>query len=195
VLFGGLGWAFLWLSEHARAAFASVRALPLRFGLGGLMVGLLSIAVPEVWGNGYSVVASALTGSDTWEWLALVLVTKVLATAASSGSGAIGGMFTPSLFVGAAAGGVLSQVAALGLPTAWVGDPRSLVVIGMSSVLAATTHAPLMAITMVLEMTDEFQLTVPVMLACAVAYAVSTQFGAKPLYGNPIEADATSAGR
>ena len=60
----------------------------------------------------------------------------------------------------------------------WVGDPRSLVVIGMAAVLTAATHAPLMAITMVLEMTNEFQLTVPEMLACAISYAISTQFGA-----------------
>jgi len=143
--------------------------------------------VPEVWGNGYSVVSRALAGTDAWQWLALVLFTKVIATSWSSGSGAIGGMFTPSLFVGAAAGGVLAQVAGLWLPAAWVGDPRSLVAIGMAAVLTATTHAPLMAITMVLEMTNEFQLTVPVMLACAISYAISTQFGTNPLYGNPIE--------
>ena len=191
VLFGGLGWGFLLLVEHGRSLFARVRSLPLRLGLGGLLVGAMSAFVPEVWGNGYSVVARALAGDDAWRWLALVLLTKVIATACSSGSGALGGMFTPSLFVGASAGGVLAQVAAFWLPVAWVGDPRSLVVIGMAAVLAAVTHAPLMAITMVLEMTNEFQLTVPVMLACAVAYAISTQFGAKPLYGNPIEAERT----
>jgi len=59
-------------------------------------------------------------------------------------------------------------------------------VVGMAAVLAAVTHAPLMAIVMVLEMTNQFRLTVPVMLACGVAYAVSTRFGTKPLYGNPI---------
>ncbi len=189
VVFGGLGWGFLLLVEHGRDLFARVRSVPLRMALGGLLVGGLSAFVPEVWGNGYSVVAAALTGTDAWQWLALVLVTKMVATSWSSGSGAIGGMFTPSLFVGAAAGGVLAQIAALWLPTAWIGDPRSLVVIGMAAVLAAATHAPLMAITMVLEMTNEFQLTVPVMLACALAYAISTQFGTRPLYGNPIEVD------
>jgi len=189
ILFGGLGWGFLLLVEHSRKLFTRVHSVPLRLGLGGLLVGGLSAFVPEVWGNGYSVVSSALAGTQAWQWLALVLLTKVIATSWSSGSGAIGGMFTPSLFVGAAAGGVLAQVAALWLPTAWVGDPRSLVVIGMAAVLAAATHAPLMAITMVLEMTNEFQLTVPVMLACAIAYAISTQFGARPLYGNPIEGD------
>jgi CIC family chloride channel protein len=168
--------------------FARLHSPAVRLGVGGLLVGALSALVPEVWGNGYSAVERALAGTEPWQWLALVLVTKVVATSWSSGSGAIGGMFTPSLFVGAAAGGVLAQLAALWLPTAWVGDPRSLVVIGMAAVLTAATHAPLMAITMVLEMTNEFQLTVPVMLACAVSYAISTQFGAKPLYGNPIEA-------
>ncbi len=187
VVFGGLGWGFLLLVERSRKLFGRVRSPALRLGLGGLLVGVLSAFVPEVWGNGYSVVSRALAGTDTWQWLALVLLTKVIATSWSSGSGAIGGMFTPSLFVGASAGGVLAQVAALWLPTAWVGDPRSLVVIGMAAVLTAATHAPLMAITMVLEMTNEFQLTVPVMLACAISYAISTQFGAKPLYGNPIE--------
>jgi len=187
VVFGGLGWGFLLLVERSRALFARVRSSALRLGLGGLLVGVLSAFVPEVWGNGYSVVSRALAGTDAWQWLALVLLTKVIATSWSSGSGAIGGMFTPSLFVGAAAGGVLAQVAGLWLPAAWVGDPRSLVAIGMAAVLTATTHAPLMAITMVLEMTNEFQLTVPVMLACAISYAISTQFGTNPLYGNPIE--------
>ena len=187
IVFGGLGWGFLLLVERSRTEFSRVRSLALRLGLGGLLVGGLSAFVPEVWGNGYSVVSRALAGTDAWQWLALVLLTKVVATAWSSGSGAIGGMFTPSLFVGAAAGGVLAQVATLWLPAAWVGDPRSLVVIGMAAVLTAATHAPLMAITMVLEMTNEFQLTVPVMLACAISYAISTRFGAKPLYGNPIE--------
>ncbi|MGN6526079.1 MAG: chloride channel protein [Burkholderiaceae bacterium] len=188
VLFGGLGWGFLHLVERSRELFARVRSPALRLGLGGLLVGVLSAFVPEVWGNGYSVIGEALAGTNTWQWLALVLVTKVVATSWSSGSGTVGGMFTPSLFVGAAAGGVLAQVAALWLPTAWIGDPHSLVVIGMAAVLAAVTHAPLMAITMVLEMTNEFQLTVPVMLACGIAYAMSTRFGTKPLYGNPIEA-------
>ena len=187
VLFGALGWAFLHLMELSRRAFAHVRSLPLRMTLGGLLVGAVSMVVPDVWGNGYGLVASALQGTDAWQWLALVLLAKIVATSFSSGSGAIGGVFTPALFVGAAAGGVLARLGALELPAAWVGDSRALVVIGMAAVLTSTTQAPLMAITIVLEMTNQFQLTVPVMLACAVAYAVSTQFGTRPLYGNPIE--------
>lgn len=187
ILFGGLGWALITMLEKGRAVFGHVHSLPLRLGLGGLLVGLLSALIPEVWGNGYSVVSEVLQGDQTLRWLTLVLLAKVAATVLSSGSGAIGGVFTPSLFVGATAGSVLAQAASLWLPASWVGDPRELAVVGMAAVLSAVTHAPLMAIVMVLEMTNQFQLTVPVMLACGVAYAISTQFGVRPLYGNPIE--------
>ncbi len=187
VLFGGLGWGLLFLLERTRLVFDRVDSMPLRLGLGGLLVGLLSAFLPQVWGNGYSIVSGVLQGGSPWRWLAIVLVCKVAATALSSGSGADGGVFTPSLFVGATSGSMLAQFAALYLSPVWVGDPRALAVIGMAAVLAAVTHAPLMAIVMTLEMTNQFQLTVPVMLACGVAYAISTQFGVKPLYGNPIE--------
>jgi len=188
LVFGAVGWALLGLLERSRAAFRRIGSPVARLGLGGLLVGLLSAAVPEVWGNGYSVVSSVLRGDLLWQWLAWVLLAKVAATALSSGSGAIGGVFTPSLLVGAVAGSVLAQLAVHVLPAAWVGDPRVMAVIGMAAVLAAVTHAPLMAIVMVMEMTGQFQLTLPTMLACGVAYAVSTRFGAQPLYGNPIEA-------
>ncbi|MBS0609570.1 MAG: chloride channel protein, partial [Proteobacteria bacterium] len=188
LVFGAVGWALLVLLERARALFGVIGPPIWRLGLGGLLVGLISAAVPQVWGNGYSVIANVLQGQLLWQWLALVLVAKVLATALSSGSGAIGGVFTPSLLVGAASGSVLAQLAQLALPAAWVGDAKVMAVVGMAAVLAAVTHAPLMAVVMVMEMTHAFQLTLPTMLACGVAYAVSSQFGARPLYGNPIEA-------
>jgi len=188
VVCGGLGWALLDLLERCRKLFGRIASLPQRLGLGGVIVGLVSAAVPEVWGNGYSVVSEVLQGNVSWQWVAAIMVAKVVATVISSGSGAIGGVFTPTLFVGGTAGYLMAHLAAAGFGPALVGDPRVLAVIGMAAVLAAVTHAPLMAIVMVLEMTNQFQLTVPVMLACGVAYAISTQFGARPLYGNPIEA-------
>ena len=187
IICGGIGWGLLLLLERSRLVFGRLHSLPLRLGVGGALFGVLSAFVPQVWGNGYSVVSDVLQGSLVWQGLAILLLCKLLAIGLSSGSGAVGGVFTPTLFVGAAAGSVLAQVATLWLPAAWVGDPRVVAMIGMSAVLAAVTHAPLMAIVMVLEMTHQFQLTVPVMLACGIAYAISTQFGARPLYGNPIE--------
>lgn len=184
---GGVGWGLLAVLDASKRLFAHVPPLPLRLTLGGVLVGLISAGVPEVWGNGYSVVSHLLQGGSAWQWVALILAAKVAATALSAGSGAIGGVFTPTLFVGATTGYLLGLLGAAQLPPALVGDPRGMAVIGMAAVLAAVTHAPLMAIVMVLEMTNQFQLTVPVMLACGIAYAVSTKFGTKPLYGNPIE--------
>ncbi|MEO6973168.1 MAG: chloride channel protein [Rhodoferax sp.] len=184
---GGIGWIVLDLVVRTRAAFGRIKAPTLRLGLGGVLVGLLSAFVPEVWGNGYSSITHLLQGQSPWTWVLLVLVTKLVATLLSTGSGAIGGMFTPTLFIGATSGYLIAQGTSALLPAAAVGDPRMLAVVGMGAMLTAVTHAPLMAIVMVLEMTNQFQLAVPVMVACGVAHAVSTQFGAKPMYGNPIE--------
>ncbi len=184
---GGIGWGLLDLVVRTRAAFGRIKAPTLRLGLGGVLVGLLSAFVPEVWGNGYSSITHLLQGQSPWTWVLLVLVVKLIATLLSTGSGAIGGMFTPTLFIGATSGYLIAQGTSALLPAAAVGDPRMLSVVGMGAMLTAVTHAPLMAIVMVLEMTNQFQLAVPVMVACGVAHAVSTQFGAKPMYGNPIE--------
>ncbi len=176
---GVLGLGLLKFIEKSKAAFALIKPLWIRLGLGGLVVGLLSAPVPEVWGNGYDVVTRVLNGGLTWNWVAAVLVSKVVATVVSTSSGAIGGIFTPTLFVGATSGYLLGSIAGA--------DPVIMAIICMAAVLSAVTHAPLMAIVMVLEMTNQFHLVLPVMLACGASYAVSTQFGAKPLYGNPIE--------
>lgn len=180
---GVLGLGLLKGIEKAKAAFGLIAPLWLRLGLGGLIVGLISVPVPEVWGNGYDVVSKVLNGGLPWNWVAATLVAKVIATVASTSSGAIGGIFTPTLFVGATSGYLLGT----GLGHLAGIDPVVMSIICMAAVLTAVTHAPLMAIVMVLEMTNQFHLVLPVMLACGAAYAVSTQFGAKPLYGNPIE--------
>ncbi|MCL2657176.1 MAG: chloride channel protein [Betaproteobacteria bacterium] len=184
---GGIGWSLLRLLELGRRAFAPIHSLPLRLALGGLLVGGLSAVLPEVWGNGYSVVSNVLQGQLAWNFVFVVLLAKVLATMISSGSGAIGGVFTPTLFVGATSGYVLAHAASNWIAPEYIGAPSLLAVIAMGAVLASVTQAPLMAIVMVLEMTGQFQLVVPVMLACGLAFAVSTQFGTRPLYGNPIE--------
>ena len=85
--------------------------LPLRLGLGGLLVGLISVWVPEVWGNGYSVVNSLLHTPWVWWSVLLLLLLKVVATAITTGSGAVGGIFTPTLFVGAARNAPIPTIA------------------------------------------------------------------------------------
>jgi chloride channel protein, CIC family len=186
-LFGLLGLGQLALLERSRRWFRLVRPLWLRLALGGLAVGVVSAITPGVWGNGYSVITQLLRHGEVVTIVLALLVGKLFATIASAGSGSVGGVFTPTLFVGATSGFLVSGLAAGLLGAAAVGDPRALGVIGMGAVLAAVTHAPLMSIVMVLEMTHQFQLAVPVMLASAVSYAISAGFSVKPVYGNPIE--------
>jgi CIC family chloride channel protein len=187
VLCGSLGTGLLYGVEYSRKVFARISPIPLRLMLGGLLTGGLSALVPEVWGNGFSTVSRVLHGGAVVQWVALVFAIKLLATLFSTGSGAIGGLFTPTLFIGATGGFLLGDLGLHALPPDLAGAPVAAAVIGMAAALAAATQAPLMAIIMVLEMTGQFQLTVPIMLAVGVAYAVSTRFGTRPLYGNPIE--------
>jgi len=188
VVCGILGACMLGLLKYARSWFGLIRSLPVRLGLGGVLVGLVSAVIPEVWGNGYEVVSDVLQGSIPWTWVMLLFIAKVAATSLSGGSGAIGGVFTPTLFVGATGGYVMAHLAESVLPAGMAGDPRAIAVVGMAAVLSGTTHAPLMAIVMVLEMTGQFHLLLPVMLASGIAYAISSELGVPPMYGNPIEA-------
>lgn len=146
--------------------------VPLRLGIGGLVVGIVSVWVPQVWGNGYSVVNSLLHSPWLWSAVLLVLAAKVVATAATVGSGAIGGVFTPTLFVGAALGYLFGIGTHDLLPFA-PSPPSTYAVVGMGAFLAAATGAPLMAILMIFEMTLSYQVMLPLMLASVLAYYAS----------------------
>jgi chloride channel protein, CIC family len=155
-------------------------SLPLKLALGGLVVGLISVWRPEVWGNGYSVVNGVLHTSWPVMLVLSVLIAKVLATAATSGSGAVGGVFTPTIFVGA----MLGLLAGDAFNWCWPGGslPTVYAVVGMGAFLAATTHAPLMSFLIVFEMTLEYQLVPALMLACLTAYHVSRAIRRKSIY-------------
>ncbi|WP_427911454.1 ClcB-like voltage-gated chloride channel protein [Ramlibacter sp. MMS24-I3-19] len=179
LLAGALGLAaglvaplYLRLLDLAKRAFGAWHAsLPLKMAAGGLVVGALSIQSPQVWGNGFSVVNSVLQGHWAWQALLLVLVLKLAAVAATTGSGAVGGIFTPTLFVGAVSGALFALVTA-GLPLAHLPVPAG-AAIGMGAFLAASTHAPLTSVLMIFEMTENYTVVAPLMLACVLAYSVS----------------------
>jgi hypothetical protein len=119
-----------------------------------VIVGLLSLLTPKVWGNGYSVVQAFLLAPPLLSVIAGVFICKLLAVLASSGSGAPGGVFTPTLFVGMATGMLFAQLFALWLPGSETAILLGLA--GMATLLAATTHAPIMSALMVCEMTGQY---------------------------------------
>jgi CIC family chloride channel protein len=173
---------FLRLLDASKQQFIRLPInLPLRLAAGGLGVGALSIAVPQVWGNGYSVVNSLL--HDNWLWTAVlaILFFKIVATALTVGSGAIGGIFTPVLFVGAAIGWLEGAAVHALWPHA-TSAPFVYAMVGMGAFLAAATGAPLMAILMIFEMTLSYQAVLPLMLACVVAYFAARGSGERSMY-------------
>jgi CIC family chloride channel protein len=173
---------FLKFLDLARRQFQRTRLpLPARLGLGGFLLGLLLIAIPEVAGNGYSVVYSLLHTAWTWYAVVLVLVCKVVATALTVGSGAVGGVFTPALFVGGALGTLFGLVLGFFMP-GMTAEIYMYTLVGMGSFLGAATSAPLMAILMVFEMTLSYQIVLPLMLACVVAYFVSRAVAEVAMY-------------
>ena len=170
VILGHLAPPFLALLGFARSCFARLHlALPWQLGAGGVVVGAISIFVPQVWGNGFSVVGTILHGQLVGVWLLTVLVAKVVATSATVGSRAVGGIFTPTLFIGCALGALFGGVLHLALPS-FTSVPTAYALIGMGGFLAATTHAPLTSILMLFEMTADYEIVLPLMLACVIAH-------------------------
>ncbi|MDE2449114.1 MAG: ClcB-like voltage-gated chloride channel protein [Gammaproteobacteria bacterium] len=170
VLLGHLAPPFLALIDFAKAQFVRLK-LPLywQLGLGGVVVGSISAFVPQVWGNGYSVVSQILNGQVFGLWLLVILLAKVLATSATVGSGGVGGVLTPSLFVGAAVGSLLGGVFHNLMPHI-ASVPAAYALVGMGGFLAATTQAPLTSIMMIFEMTLDYDILLPLMLACVAAH-------------------------
>jgi CIC family chloride channel protein len=187
VVCGLLAPQFLHLFEVARTAFRRLRLpLPLQLAAGGLAVGAISIPVPEVWGNGYSVVTDIVQHTWPLQALLLVLVCKIAATALTVGSGAVGGIFTPTLFVGAVVGELAGQVAHAVWPGP-VAAASAYAIVGMGAMLAAATSAPLMAILMMFEMTLSYSVMLPLMLACVVAYFVGRASSEQSMYGVTVK--------
>lgn len=182
IVCGVMAPAFLAYLATTKRMFGRMRLpLPAKLAIGGLGVGAISLWMPQVWGNGYSVVNGLLQNPGTWTFVLLLLILKVIATGLTTGSGAVGGVFTPTLFVGAALGhlvGIGIQASAPGLAT----PAFAYVIVGMGAFLAATTQAPFMAILMLFEMTASYQVILPLMLACVVSYVIARSMGDASMY-------------
>lgn len=195
VLLGHLAPPFLDLIDFAKSRFVKLQWPPYwQLCLGGVVVGAISIFVPQVWGNGYSVVGDILNSKTTGVYLVRVLGAKALATAATIGSGAVGGIFTPTLFMGCAIGALAGEGIHALLPSL-TSVPAAYALIGMGGFLAATTHAPLTSILMVFEMTGDYQIVLPLMLACVTAHYTAKVYrhGESVYHGSLARAAAAAA--
>ncbi len=153
----------------------------LRPVVGAVVLGALLLALPEMYGVGYPVMDKVLAGKEVLWLVAILMLAKVVATSLTIGIGGSGGVFAPSLFIGAMGGYAFGEVAhhAFG---ASVGAPALYGVIAMGAMFGAATQAPLTAIASVLEMTGQFTLALPVLLAVGLGAGVSKQLSYGTIY-------------
>ncbi len=139
---------------------------------GGILLGLLLLALPQMYGVGYPVLYKAVGGSyDLW-FLVILAAGKIVACSLTIGIGGSGGVFALSLFIGATSGMAFGEIAHHVICPA-AGQPAPYAVVAMGAVFAGAARAPLTSVASVVEMTGDFTLTLPVMLAVAVAVAVA----------------------
>lgn len=182
--------AFLWMKglQRGRRMFALL-PVPLigRLALGGLVFGLLAMWLPEVAGNGGGGIRAILSGDYVWGWVALLLVGRAVATMVVFGSGAVGGVFTPSLLVGACTGLLFATLAAAILPGATI-DAGGFALVGMGAFLGGAALAPMTAIVMLFEMTLHHEIVLPLIVSCVASYFTARSLGVEGLYAESLRA-------
>ncbi len=143
--------------------------------LGGALVGIMGIFFPQVFGNGYEFMEVVLHGDGLWYLLAALVVVKVVATSVTLGSGLPGGLFAPSLYIGAVTGGAFGKLAQMAFPQLAV-SPGAYALVGMGAFLSAATHAPMTAIFLLFEMTSSYEVIIPIMLSCVIGTAICRHY-------------------
>jgi CIC family chloride channel protein len=149
--------------------------------VGGVTVGLMGLFVPQVLGVGYGYVGQALNGTMAFKLMALLVVLKLFAITASYASGNAGGIFGPSLFLGAMLGGAVGTVAHHLLPT-YTATPGAYALVGMGALFAGIVRAPMTSVLMIFEMTRDYTVIVPLMIANLASLFISSRFQKRPIY-------------
>jgi CIC family chloride channel protein len=149
--------------------------------IGGAMIGAMGLVFPQILGVGYGAIDLALMVELSWWFMALLALCKILATSITIGSGGSGGIFAPSLFMGAMAGGAFGSVAHYFFPSIAISS-GAYAVVGMGAVVAATTHGPLQAILIIFEMTGDYKIILPLMITCIISTLVARQLCGESIY-------------
>ena len=157
--------------------------------IGGGVIGCVGIFVPQIFGVGYHATNAVLHhetispfGPDLlWLFLILLTLVKIFATSVSLGSGGSGGVFAPALFIGAMTGGAFGEVIHNYFPTMSAhSGPYALV--GMAALVASSTHAPITAILIIFEMTNDYKIILPLMISCVIATLLTTRLQKESIY-------------
>jgi len=148
---------------------------------GGLLVGIMGWFVPQVLGVGYQHVGGVLNGGMALKVMVLLLVLKFFAVTLSYASGNAGGIFGPSLFLGAMLGGIVGAFANKFFP-GHVASPGAYALVGMGTAFAGIIRAPMTSVVMIFETTRDYAVIVPLMISNLVSYFISSRFQKEPIY-------------
>ena len=157
----------------------------LRAAIGGALVGVIAIQLPHVYGVGYTTISWALAGSLPLITMGLLVLAKILATSITIGSGGSGGIFAPSLFLGAMTGGFLGSIIHMYFPES-TASSGAYALVTMGAVVAATTHAPISAILIIFELTQTIDIIPALMSACVVSTLVSQLLNRDSIYTSKL---------
>jgi len=146
--------------------------------IGGLLLGIMAYFYPDVLSTGYGLIQSAINGELLISAMLLLVALKILATSFTISSGGSGGVFAPSLVIGAMVGGAFGIAADILFPTL-ISQPTSYVLVGMTAMLAGVAKVPIAGIVMVSELTGSYHLLAPLMVASTTAYILT---GTKTIY-------------
>lgn len=153
----------------------------LKAAIGGLILGVLALFFPHIMGVGYPAIDQALAGQLSWLLMFFLILCKIFATSLTIGSGFSGGIFAPSLFIGAMAGGFFGTVVHALFPEV-TASAGAYSIVGMGAVVSGTTHGPISAILILFEMTGNYRIILPLMIACIIGSAAARQLFEDSIY-------------
>ena len=154
---------------------------PFKALVGGALVGVIGLWFPEIFGVGYEAIGEALHGEMVWHLLLILVAVKIIAVSLTIGSGGSGGIFAPSLFIGAMVGGGLGTVIHSIWPESTAG-PGAYALVGMAAVVAGTTFAPITAIVIIFELTADYKIMLPLMISAIIATLLATRIQTGSIY-------------
>jgi len=176
VVTGFAGWLFVKFLYFSEDLFDNLKwSIGVKAALGGAILGLLALIIPETLGVGYESMDKVLSGDMPFILAGALLFGKIFATSISLGSGASGGIFAPALFMGSMLGGTLGFIFHYFFP-GLTSSSGAYALVGMAAMVAASTHAPITAILIIFEMTSEYTVILPLMVTSIIATVITTRY-------------------
>lgn len=176
------GWMFIKILYKCEDLFDNVRIHPfLKPAVGGLILGTIGLYFPQIFGVGYASIEKTLNGQMGPLLVFGLVGLKILATSLTLGSGGSGGVFAPSLFIGAMLGSSFGSLLHLLFPALPV-SPGAYALVGMAAVFAGAAQAPISAILILFEMTGDYKIILPLMIACVISTLVLKRISRDSIY-------------